>query len=129
MARRPCSVAQRRSAHPDRQLPRIAASARLLERDRYVAGDRGALHADARRGLALFIGQATCVDCHRPPLLSDLEFHNIGVAQRVEPVRLRDAYGELGGVLAAVRKQYELATRVLWLRPLDFARRRNFAKQ
>lgn len=34
-----------------------------------------------RRGLAIFIGKGMCVDCHRGPLLSDLRFHNTGVAQ------------------------------------------------
>ncbi len=34
-----------------------------------------------RRGLAVFIGKGMCVDCHRGPLLSDLKFHNTGVAQ------------------------------------------------
>jgi cytochrome c peroxidase len=37
----------------------------------------------ARRGLALFIGKAACNDCHRGPVLSDNEFHNIGVPQAV----------------------------------------------
>jgi cytochrome c peroxidase len=50
--------------------------------DRYLAGDASQLDEEARRGLALFIGKAMCVDCHRPPLLSDLRFHNTGVAQR-----------------------------------------------
>ncbi|HEY0992042.1 MAG TPA: cytochrome c peroxidase [Kofleriaceae bacterium] len=50
--------------------------------DRYLAGDASGLDAEAKRGLALFIGKAMCVDCHRPPLLSDLRFHNTGVAQR-----------------------------------------------
>ncbi|MGH9889297.1 MAG: cytochrome-c peroxidase, partial [bacterium] len=50
--------------------------------DRYLAGDASQLDEVARRGLALFIGKAMCVDCHRPPLLSDLRFHNTGVAQR-----------------------------------------------
>lgn len=50
--------------------------------DRYIAGDLAALGADEKRGLALFIGKATCVDCHQPPLFSDLGFHNIGMPQR-----------------------------------------------
>lgn len=50
--------------------------------DRYLAGDASQLDEVAKRGLALFIGKAMCVDCHRPPLLSDLRFHNTGVAQR-----------------------------------------------
>lgn len=35
----------------------------------------------ARRGLELFIGKAACNECHRGPVLSDNEFHNIGVPQ------------------------------------------------
>ncbi|MEO8699053.1 MAG: cytochrome c peroxidase [Kofleriaceae bacterium] len=49
--------------------------------DRYVAGEHDALDTAQRRGLALFIGKAMCVECHRGPLLSDLRFHNTGVAQ------------------------------------------------
>lgn len=37
----------------------------------------------ARRGLALFIGEAACNECHRGPVLSDNEFHNVGVPQAV----------------------------------------------
>jgi cytochrome c peroxidase len=50
--------------------------------DRYIAGDFSALTAEAKRGLAVFIGKAMCVDCHQPPLFSDLQFHNTGVPQR-----------------------------------------------
>jgi cytochrome c peroxidase len=50
--------------------------------DRYVAGDRGALSASARRGLSLFQGKAGCTACHTGPLLSDESFHNTGVAWR-----------------------------------------------
>lgn len=34
----------------------------------------------AQRGLKLFIGKAGCVNCHHGPLLTDHEFHNIGLA-------------------------------------------------
>src|SRR5207237_179587 len=33
----------------------------------------------ATRGLALFVGKARCTLCHSGPLLSDREFHNIGL--------------------------------------------------
>jgi cytochrome c peroxidase len=49
--------------------------------DRYAAGDRGALSPAAERGLKLFVGRASCIDCHRTPLFSDGAFHNIGVPQ------------------------------------------------
>jgi cytochrome c peroxidase len=35
----------------------------------------------AKRGLKLFVGRASCIDCHRTPLFSDGRFHNIGVPQ------------------------------------------------
>jgi cytochrome c peroxidase len=51
--------------------------------DQYVQEGPGSnkLSPDAQRGLKLFVGRASCIDCHRTPLLSDGEFHNIGVPQ------------------------------------------------
>jgi cytochrome c peroxidase len=49
--------------------------------DKYIAGDRTALTPAAKRGLALFIGKAACVDCHSGPTLTDNKFHNTGVTQ------------------------------------------------
>jgi len=36
---------------------------------------------EALDGADLFFGDAGCADCHSGPLLSDMEFHNIGVPQ------------------------------------------------
>ena len=47
--------------------------------DRFVAGDRDALSRDAKQGLKLFVGKAGCVRCHNTPLLSDDDFHVIGL--------------------------------------------------
>ena len=47
--------------------------------DRYVAGDRDAISGEAKAGLKLFIGKAGCVHCHNTPLLSDDDFHVIGL--------------------------------------------------
>jgi cytochrome c peroxidase len=47
--------------------------------DRYVAGQREAISRDAKLGLKLFIGKAGCVRCHNGPLLSDNDFHVIGL--------------------------------------------------
>ena len=47
--------------------------------DRYVAGDRAAMSQDAKGGLKLFMGKAGCVNCHNTPLLSDDDFHVIGL--------------------------------------------------
>jgi cytochrome c peroxidase len=54
--------------------------------DRFLAGDRKALSAEAQQGWALFNGKARCVSCHAinasNPLGSDNRFHNIGVSAR-----------------------------------------------
>ena len=47
--------------------------------DRYVAGRRDAISADARQGLKLFVGKAGCVRCHSGPAFSDDDFHVIGL--------------------------------------------------
>ena len=70
----------------------IAAYERLLlpgesRFDRYVehvlaGGDhwqQDYLNRDEVRGLALFIGEARCTECHNGPLLTNNEFHNTGV--------------------------------------------------
>lgn len=61
-------------------------------RDALARGDRDALAAypaAAQRGLALFVGAAGCVRCHRGPNLSDGEFHatrGAGVVEIAAPV-------------------------------------------
>jgi cytochrome c peroxidase len=52
--------------------------------DRYVAGDREALTAEARAGLQLFRGKAGCVTCHLGTNLTDERYHNTGVESRDE---------------------------------------------
>jgi cytochrome c peroxidase len=47
--------------------------------DRYVAGQRNAISAEAKAGLKLFVGKAGCVRCHSGPMLSDDDFHVIGL--------------------------------------------------
>jgi len=47
--------------------------------DRYAAGDRSAVSADAVAGHELFIGKAGCAGCHKPPLFSDSQFYNVGL--------------------------------------------------
>jgi len=53
--------------------------------DRFLAGgDQKALDEAARRGLELFYGKAGCARCHSGSLLSDQQFHNLGVAETPE---------------------------------------------
>ena len=46
---------------------------------RYREGDQSALSEAARRGHQLFDGKAQCGRCHSGALLTDLQFHNVGV--------------------------------------------------
>lgn len=54
--------------------------------DRFIAGDRNAISADAQAGWRLFNGKARCNTCHgfiaASPLFTDNKFHNIGVAMK-----------------------------------------------
>ncbi len=50
--------------------------------DRYLAGDKDALSAKARRGMRLFMGEADCIRCHNGPLLTDGKFYRLGVSFR-----------------------------------------------
>jgi cytochrome c peroxidase len=54
--------------------------------DRFIAGDQNAISDAAKRGWALFNGQARCVSCHAwnpsQPFFTNFKFHNIGVAAK-----------------------------------------------
>ena len=81
-------------ATPDRIAKAMASYERTLVAthspfQRYVNGDTKALSAAAKRGFALFQGKALCITCHTPPLLTDNDFHNIGVPQ-VGPLKVDD---------------------------------------
>lgn len=56
--------------------------------DRFVQDGPGSgwISPAAERGAMLFVGKASCIDCHNTPLLSDGRFHNIGVPQSGEHV-------------------------------------------
>lgn len=47
--------------------------------DRYLAGEAGALTYDQKRGALLFYGKGQCGACHSGQMLSDFEFHSVGV--------------------------------------------------
>ena len=47
--------------------------------DNYLKGNKGALSAEAKEGLALFEGKANCIQCHDGFMLSDGEAHALGV--------------------------------------------------
>jgi cytochrome c peroxidase len=60
----------------------------------YYGGERSALDASARRGLALFTGSAGCARCHRIgdryALFTDLAYHSLGIGYSAEPGRSVD---------------------------------------
>ncbi|MEK7454575.1 MAG: cytochrome c peroxidase [Pseudomonadota bacterium] len=47
---------------------------------RFIAGDHRALDDQELEGLHLFRTKAGCVNCHNGPLLSDRQFHNLGLS-------------------------------------------------
>jgi cytochrome c peroxidase len=51
--------------------------------DRFMAEgpDSQQISPAARRGARLFVGKASCIDCHNGPLLSDGDYHNVGIPQ------------------------------------------------
>ena len=47
--------------------------------DNFLEGDHAALSDAQLRGLHLFRTKARCINCHNGPLLSDDQFHNVGL--------------------------------------------------
>jgi cytochrome c peroxidase len=59
--------------------------------DRFLEGERDALTPAQRRGMGVF-ARAGCLSCHSGPMLTDEQFHNVGVPAwpGVEPDRGRE---------------------------------------
>lgn len=47
--------------------------------DRYLRGEKEAISLEAKEGAVLFYGKARCVACHDGPLLSDFDYHSVGI--------------------------------------------------
>jgi len=47
--------------------------------DAYMNGDHEALDEDDLLGMRLFVGKAKCITCHNGPLMTDQDFHNLGI--------------------------------------------------
>jgi cytochrome c peroxidase len=77
-------------ATPDRIVNALATYLRTLTSDGskwmrfYRGNDPAAFPPAARRGYLLFDGKAGCTNCHSGVLLTDLQFHNVGVGSQVE---------------------------------------------
>jgi cytochrome c peroxidase len=83
--------------------------------DRYVdalqatgRAPQGVLSTDEVTGLRLFIGKASCVNCHNGPLLTNNEFHNTGVPTRPG---LPADNGRLAGADAVLRDEFNCRSR------------------
>jgi len=47
--------------------------------DEFLRGNNSALSWDQKRGMALFYGKANCGECHAGPLMTDQDFHALGI--------------------------------------------------
>lgn len=47
--------------------------------DKYLAGDDDAISDEAKEGMKLFVGKASCISCHAGPILSDHNYYNLGM--------------------------------------------------
>lgn len=72
-------------ATPDNMMAAISAFERtiVIPADsawlRFRGGDESAFSEAARRGWAVFSGKARCTNCHDGLLLTDLQYHNVGI--------------------------------------------------
>lgn len=47
--------------------------------DKFLLGDNTAISDEAKEGMKLFVGKGSCISCHAGPLLSDHNYHNLGM--------------------------------------------------
>jgi cytochrome c peroxidase len=83
--------------------------------DRYVEAllvdgraPRGVLADDEVAGLRLFIGKASCVDCHNGPLFTNNDFHNTGVPA---VAALPEDLGRAAGAQAVLADEFNCRSR------------------
>ena len=48
--------------------------------DKYLAGDDTAISDEAKKGMVLYTGKASCIVCHTTPTLSDGKYYNLGIS-------------------------------------------------
>lgn len=57
---------------------------------RFRSGDENALSEAARRGWTFFSGKAGCTNCHDGLLLTDLQYHNVGIGWNADTNEFED---------------------------------------
>jgi cytochrome c peroxidase len=93
--------------------------------DRFVAAllagrpqtEESAFSRDEEAGLRLFIGKASCVNCHNGALLTDNSFHNTGVPFPATALPVDS--GRAVGVRAALAGEFSCTSRFSDARPED----------
>lgn len=91
--------------------------------DRYVAAELAgrphtaadSLSPDEEAGLRLFIGKASCVNCHNGPRLTDDHFHNTGVAASAQVAAIDS--GRAVGARQVMRDEFNCLSRHSDARP------------
>ena len=76
-------------ATPDNVAQAVASFMRTIVADgsawvRFRGGDESALSEEARRGYVVFDEKAKCTNCHDGLLLTDLQYHNVGIGMDAE---------------------------------------------
>jgi cytochrome c peroxidase len=80
---------------PDNAVKAIAAFERTIVADdsawiRFRHGDTNAFSEAARRGYDIFKGKARCTNCHDGLLLTDLQYHNVGIGWDAKTKTFKD---------------------------------------
>ena len=88
----------------------------LLNNDR--DGARAILSKDEISGLKLFIGKASCTNCHNGPLFTNNDFHNTGVPARAE---LPEDTGRALGARQVLKDEFNCLSDYSDARPEDCA--------
>ncbi len=57
----------------------LAFATRSTAWDQYLDGDIQAINDDAKKGALIFYGKGKCASCHSGALMSDFNYHNLGI--------------------------------------------------
>lgn len=57
----------------------LAFATRQTDWDDFLSGNNEAISLEAKKGALIFYGKGKCVACHAGPLMSDFNYHNVGI--------------------------------------------------